>query len=154
MELKPMAAEEREITIEIICTDLPGRQWGGHGPVHLGIQKADALLDAAPADLKRIVFRPVLRVRLHADGSPNFLGPFAHGPRTGRFIYLIWAIVREDIPAPWLGRIKLLLNHIEWPHVEKAITRKKPIKVTVALTNAKGQPVFASVRADTAKWEL
>ena len=53
-----------------------------------------------------------------------------------------------------LGRVKIHLNHIEWTDVEKAVARRKPFKVMVELTNAKGQPVFASIRPDTAEWEL
>ncbi len=76
-----MAAEEHEITVEVICTRLPGAECDGHSGVHLGIQKDEEVIESAPASLKRIVFRPVLRVRRNADGSPNFLGPFAHGPK-------------------------------------------------------------------------
>lgn len=153
-----MTAAEHEITIEIICTDLPGTQWdhltGSRGPVHLGIQKDEEMIEAAPADLKRIVFQPVLRVRRHSDGTPNFLGPFAHGPRAERFVYLVWAVVKSNASVTMVGRIKLHLNHLTWAHIEKAVTKKKPIKVTLTLTNDKGKPVHASVRPDAAKWEL
>lgn len=149
-----MATPEQEITIEIVCTNPPGIQWGDRGPVHIGIQTDKELLEAVPANLKRVVFRPVFRVRKHADGSANFLGPFAHGPRAERFIYLVWVIVQGTTPVAMLGRIKIHLNHIEWTRVEKAAAQKKAIKVTMALTNDKGKPVFASIRADQAKWEL
>ena len=149
-----MAEQEHVITIEVICTRLPGTEWGGRGPIHLGIQKREEFLEAAPANLERIVFRPEFRVRRHTDGSANFLGPFAHGPRAERFIYLDWVIMEGTTPTALLGRIKLHLNHIEWTQVEKAAAQKKSIKVTLALTSTKGGPVFASVRADAAKWEL
>ena len=149
-----MQTEEHEITFEIVCTRLPDPQSGGRGVLHLAIQKDDELLEAAPVSRKRIVFRPVLRVRKHADGSPNFLGPFAHGSRTDRFIYLVWTVVEGSALVARLGRIKILLNHIEWADVERALARAKPIKVTLALTDAKGRPVFASIRPDRATWEL
>jgi hypothetical protein len=153
-EVKSMAEQEHVIRIEVICTRLPGMQWGDRGPVHLGIQTREALLEPAPANLERIVFRPEFRVRRHTDGSANFLGPCAHGPRAERFIYLDWVIMEGRTPAALLGRVKVHLNHIEWTQVEAAAARKKSIKVTIALTNAKGKPVFASVRADAARWEL
>jgi hypothetical protein len=53
-----------------------------------------------------------------------------------------------------VGRIKLHLNHIRWASVEKAAERSKPIRVTLALTNANGNPVLASLRPDMAKWKL
>jgi hypothetical protein len=149
-----MVEQEHVIRIEVICTRLPGIQWGNRGPVQLGIQTREALLEPAPANLERVVFRPEFRVRRHTDGSANFLGPFAHGPRAERFIYLDWVIMEGSSPAALLGRIKVHLNHIGWTHVEKAAAQKKSIKVTLALTSAKGKPVFASVRADAAKWEL
>jgi hypothetical protein len=147
-----MPVEDQEITIEITCTHLPGTQWEGRGPLYLGIQRGDEIREAAPADSKRAVFLPVLRVRKHTDGSANFLGPFAHGPRAGRFIYLNWVIQRDGVLVQMIGRVKLLLSHIDWPRVEKALAQKKTIKVTVPLTNAKGGPVFASVGPTLAKW--
>jgi hypothetical protein len=149
-----MAAGELEIVIEIVCKALPGLQYEGRGPLHLGIQQAAEIVEAAPADRDQIVFRPTLRVRKHSDGSANLLGPFAHGPRAERFIYLNWLVVQGSMPKEQIGRIKLHLNHIEYEDAEKAAARKKPIKVTLQLTNEKGKPVFASVRANQAKWHL
>jgi hypothetical protein len=148
-----MAAEELEIAIEIACESLPGLQYEGRGPLYLGIQQDEEIVEAAPADRDRIVFRPTLRVRKHSDGSANLLGPFAHGPRAERFIYLNWLIVGST-PREQIGRIKLHLNHIEYADAQKAAARKKPIKVTLKLSNEKGKPVFASVRANQATWQL
>ena len=149
-----MPTEEQEITIEIVCTHLPGLRYDDRGPVHLGIQQDEKIVEAAPADRDCIVFRPSLRVRPHTDGSANFLGPFAHGPREERFIYLNWVIVRNGTPVEQVGRVKLHLKHIGWKDVQKVAARKKPLNVTLQLTNDKGKPVFASVRSDKAKWEL
>lgn len=149
-----MSSEEHEIVVDIICTKLPGSRWDERGPIHLGIQKGDEIEDARSADLDRIEFSPVLRVRRHVDGSANFLGPFAHGPRTGRFIYLVWAIMRGKTPVAMAGRIKILLDHIEWHDVERAATQGRAIQVTIPLTDEKGRPVFASVRPERAKWKM
>jgi hypothetical protein len=149
-----MTTEEIEIVIEIVCTNLPGEEWEGHSTLRLGIQRDDEIIEAASAGLKRVVFRPELRARRNTDGSANFLGAFAHGPRTERFIYLVWAIVQGKQLVRMVGRVKLHLNHIKWASVEKAAGGRKPIRVTLALTNAKGKPVMASVRPDVAKWEL
>ncbi|HZF30174.1 MAG TPA: DUF5990 family protein [Gammaproteobacteria bacterium] len=148
------ATDERELTVEIICTKLPGTDWDGVGPVHLGIQRDEAIEQATPADSKRVVFRPVLRVRRNTDGSANFLGPYAHGPRAERFIYLNWVVVRGGVPVQRPGRIKLHLNHIDWTHAERAAANDMPIRVTLELTGAKGKPVFASVRPGAARWEF
>ena len=141
-----MATEEHEVTVEILCTRLPGQKG-----VLLGIQKDEEFFEPSPTDAKRIVFRPVLRARPNADGSPNFLGPFAHGPKNERFIYLVWATVS---PAARFGRVKVHLNHLKWADIEKAVTRKKPIKVTLELTRDDGKLVYASLRPGAAKWTL
>jgi hypothetical protein len=149
-----VSAEEHEITIEIICNNLPGSKWDERGPIYLGIQKGKEIKDARSADAERIRFNPVLRVRGHTDGSANFLGPFAHGPRGGRFIYLVWAVMSGETPVAMAGRIKILLDHIEWANVQRAAAKGQSIKVTIPLTSEKGRPVFASVRPDRAKWQL
>jgi Family of unknown function (DUF5990) len=82
------------------------------------------------------------------------MGPFAQGPKAERFIYLNWATANGKALTAMVGRIKLHLNHSKWAAVEKAAERNKPIRVELALTNAKGNPVMASVRPDVAKWEL
>ena len=142
-----MATEEHEVTIEILCTRLPGQE-----DILLGIQKDEEFFEPSPTNAKRIVFRPVLRARRNTDGSPNFLGPFAHGPKNERFIYLVWATAS---PASRFGRVKVHLNHLKWADVEKAVARKKPMKVTLELTRGDGKLVYASVRPPgTAKWTL
>jgi hypothetical protein len=146
-----LSAEEVEVTIEIVCTELPGL---GDDSLHLGIQHDEEIIEFAPADAARILFKPVLRARRNADGSANFLGPFAHGPKNERFIYLNWVSKQATAPPAMVGRIKLQLNHITWTAVQNAAERNKPIRVTLALTNARGKPVMASVRQDTARWDL
>jgi hypothetical protein len=146
-----MPTAEIEIAIEIVCTEMPG---AGVSGLHLGIQREKAVTEIASADSKRIVFKPTLRVRRNADGSANFLGPYAQGPKDERFIYLNWAATNGKVLTALVGRVKLHLSHLKWEAVAKAAERGKPIRVKLALTNAKGNPVMASVRPDVAKWEL
>jgi Family of unknown function (DUF5990) len=146
-----MTTDEIEITVEIVCTELPGT---GATSLHLGIQRDDVITDVASADSKRIVFKAVLRARPNADGSVNFLGSFAQGPKSERFIYLNWVTANGKVLTGMVGRIKLHLNHIKWAAVEKAAKANKAIRVKLALTNAKGNPVMASVRPNLAQWEL
>ena len=62
-----MAAEELKIAIEIVCEGLRGLQYEARGPLQLGIQQDEQIIEAAPADRNRIVFRPALRVRKNSD---------------------------------------------------------------------------------------
>jgi hypothetical protein len=79
-----MAAEEVEITIEIVCAKLPGV---GNPSLHLGIQCDQSIIEMAPADSEQIMFKPTLRARPNADGSVNFLGPFGARAK-GRALHL------------------------------------------------------------------
>jgi hypothetical protein len=45
------------------------------------------------------------------------------------------------------------LNQIKWASVKKAAGKQQPIRMTLALIDAKGKPVMESVRQDAAKWE-
>jgi Family of unknown function (DUF5990) len=146
-----MATDEFEVTLEIVCTELPGV---GSNHLQLGLQRGEQIFEIASAGSKRIVFKPTLRVRRNADGSANFLGAYAQGPKAERFIYLNWLVTTGEGMVSQLGRIKLHLKHLSWSAVKKAADSARPIRVTLTLTNAKGKPVMASVHADAAKWEL
>jgi hypothetical protein len=149
-----MATEEFEVTVEIRCIELPAAPWPDRGTVLLGIQKNEEVVEIAPLSRNSLVFRPSLRVRKYTDGSPNFLGPFAQGPRPERFIYLVWLGGNPGGAMAMLGRVKVHLNHITWAQVAQAQKQSEPLKVTLPLTNAKGGPVCASVRTDWCRWEL
>jgi Family of unknown function (DUF5990) len=145
-----MKAGEIEVTIEIECSRLPG---AGDHALHLGIQRDEDIIEATSADAKRIVFKPSLRARQNADGSVNFLGPFAQGPKAERFIYLNWVTTSGRTLTGMVGRIKLHLSHLKWATVARAARGNVPIRVRLALTDAKGRPVMASVRPNVAQWE-
>jgi hypothetical protein len=52
------------------------------------VQKGrDELLPAAKVNKKTLIFDLALTVDI-STGTPNFLGKFAQGPRSARFIYL------------------------------------------------------------------
>jgi hypothetical protein len=145
-----MTTQEQEVTIEITCTNPPDSAWAGAaGTLCLGIQKGNAVQEMTPVNRKRLIFSPVLRVRRHTDGTANFLGPFAHGPRAERFIYLTWAVVNDGAYSAAPGRIKVHLSLIPWSRVETAVRTGKPIKLTFPISKSDGKLVFASVRVDS-----
>jgi hypothetical protein len=145
-----MTVEEQEVTIEITCTNPPVAAWAGAaGTLCLGIQKGNEVQELTPVNRKQLVFIPLLRVRRHTDGSANFLGPYAHGPRTGRFIYLNWVVVNDGVFSAAPGRIKVHLSQIPWSRVDTAVRSGKPIKLKFAISRSDGKLVFASVRVDS-----
>jgi Family of unknown function (DUF5990) len=146
MNTKP---QNNEITIEVVCRNLPGISFHdapGREPVHLGIQQGNEVIEAAPANRKQVVFRPAFRVVRQADGSPNFLGPFAKGTPQERFFYLSWGVVKQPGQFEMFRRAKIHLNHLTWEQVQSLISSGKPLKVVIDMTDRKGGPLCASVR--------
>jgi uncharacterized protein DUF5990 len=143
-----------ELTIEVICTELPGIRFADYEPVYLGIQKGADVIEAVPGDTKRVVFKPVFRIGEQADGSPNFLGPFAQGTPQQRFFYLSWGVMHKNQRFEMFRRAKIHLSHLRWQDIRKAMSREAPLRVTLKLTGTKGDPVCASVRSPNIEWKL
>ena len=142
-----MTAQEEKVTVEITCTNPPEATWpGATGTLCLGIQEGNEVQNLTPINRKQLVFSPTLRVRRHTDGSANFLGPFAHGPRTERFIYLNWVVMNDGVFTAAPGRIKVHLSQIPWSRIDTAVRTGKPIKLTFPISKPDGKLVFASVR--------
>lgn len=129
-----VGTEERQVTVRVIA-ELPGDPTGD---LTIGLQRgADVVNPVRVAEHPELVVEPAFRVQRMADGNPNFLGPFAHGPRTARFVYLVWR--RAGAP---LGRTKIPLASLGWDDVVRAT----PPELRVRLIDDRGGPRFASVR--------
>ena len=144
--------------LSIHCTELPGIRFGfGAGapacyePVHLGIQRGEEVVDDVPADRRQATFDASFRVGRQRDGSPNFLGPFAHGPVHDRFVYLSWG-VKSKTGFAMFRRLKLRLGHLGWGQIERSLVSGEPIRVTLRLTDARGAPLCATPPATHVAW--
>lgn len=151
-----------DLTIEVVCRHLPGicfmdpHDPGAEKrePVYLGIQKGNEVIEAVPADRKQVIFRPTFRITKQADGSPNFLGPFAKGTAQERFFYLSWGVMHEQRGFQMFRRAKIHLNHLTWAQVHAALSDNRALKVVIDMTGKRGDPVCASIRSDRADWRL
>ncbi len=144
----------QELTIRLRCIDLPGREFDGKSSVRLGVQKGKVVIEDCLAGVPEITFSCLLRVeRNEESGKPNFLGPYAQGTPTERFIYLCWG---ERIADMWngFGRAKVPLKELEWQAVEEAISTDKPIEAIIRMTDQKGGPLYASVKSDNLSWQV
>lgn len=143
-----------ELTIEVVCIELPGIRFANYEPVYLGIQEGADVIEAVPGDSKRVVFKPVFRIGKQADGSPNFLGPFAQGTPQQRFFYLSWGVMHHDLRFEMFRRAKIHLSHLRWDDIQKAIFQGTALKVTLKVTGTKGDPVCGSVKGANIEWKL
>lgn len=142
-----------ELTIEVICRQLPGIRFADYEPVYLGIQKGNEVIEAVPGDRKQVTFRSTFRIAKQPDGSPNFLGAFAKGTPQERFFYLSWGVMDKTGHFEMFRRAKIHLNHLTWDQVSAAVKHNRPLKVTIGMTGKKGDPICASIRKDRADWQ-
>ncbi|HEX8833288.1 MAG TPA: DUF5990 family protein [Abditibacteriaceae bacterium] len=144
----------RELSIHIICRDLPGARFEKFDAVRLGVQKGREVINDVPADTSEAEFEITLRVEPNAaTGEPNFLGPFAFGTPQQRFLYLCWGQRQGD---EWDGfrRAKIQLGHLTWRTIEHALTNRKPIEVSVTATDDRGGPVCGTLHEPFVLWEV
>jgi hypothetical protein len=85
------------------------------------------------------------------DGSTDLKGPYIQGPPGGRFIYLNWGTVDDSGEFTMFRRAKLWLNAIP-PEVLNSAVELGALVGRLGLTDAKGNPVCASIRHPLIEW--
>ena len=82
-----------------------------------------------------------------ANRPPNFVGPFAQGPPTGRFVYVDVGTYAGQQGTPWSRRMKVPLAGIGWPIINKVLSRPGSLLVArIPGTGTDGGPNCATVK--------
>lgn len=148
-----------ELMVRIVGENLAdvdfGERSAGEGRSHLflGIQKGQEVVDTVPVTDSSATFIARFSVSPLPDGATNFLGPYAHGPRTARFCYLSWLAEGEDGEKSMFARVKLHLSPLRWARVEAAARAGTPIVMRLSLLGKARRPVCASIPNDAIHWE-
>ena len=132
---------EREIPLRITVLQPPQG-------VTFRVQKGKAELVPPTLDLgDRLSFDLLFRVSdSRPDGQPNFLGPFAQGPPTGRFVYVNSGTAAGQFGSCWTRRAKVQLSGITWELIEQALANPESVlEARIAGTAKDGGPACASV---------
>ena len=143
---------KKQIIIQLHCSNFPGRVFGFCRDVHLGVQRGDETIWETPGDATSCTFGVPVQVGENKDGSPNFLGPFVHGPVGGRFLYLVW-FDKKGAGRTMFRRAKINLQHLGWSAVNAAALEQKSISANVFLTDKKGGPACTTLKAINIAWE-
>ena len=107
--------------------------------------KAGDLLEPSGAATGRLTFEFSIRA-IDEAGMPNFLGPFVHGPKGGRFLYVNSGTLAGQSHSCWTRRAKLHLSSIDWKLVQKvASTRGAVLEGRIAGTGRDGGPSCATI---------
>ncbi|MHB8465838.1 MAG: DUF5990 family protein [Acidimicrobiales bacterium] len=146
--------------VEILGTNLPGRQCApnplgeGHDNVHVSIGQWKEHIEPVPGDATSARWLIEVRTRTGVDGALDFGGPFVSGKRGDRFVYLNWTTVSADGVPTLFRRAKLTLNEIDVALARPAALGEGSLRVTVKLTDAKGNPTCARLRPPDIEWRL
>lgn len=146
--------------IEIEGKNLPGRRCRPdplgetYENVHVGIGIRRDPVDLVPGDAPSASWRIDVRVVREPDGPLDFRGPFVHGERGDRFLYLSWGTVAPDGAFGLFRRAKLSLSEVDPSLVERVLRDDAVLTGTLNLTDAKGHPRCARVRPPDIAWRV
>lgn len=147
-----MPTATRTIQIVIEGVDGPGRACPGPDGVAIGIQRGTEVLEQAPSSCETPTFRAEVEVATTGEGGePDFRGPWVHGPKGDRFLYLAWVAIRG---GDLVARIKLKLADIDPALLAEAATGGGTLLARVRLVNRQGKPASGTVRPPDVTWSL
>ena len=88
------------------------------------------------------------------DGSINFLGEFAQGSPSDRFIYINSGTLAGQASSCWIRRAKLKLASIPQKVVAEAASAPGVIEARMPGTMSDGGPICASVKSEAVVWSF
>lgn len=143
------------LTVTIEGVDMPGRGCAPAGAgerdgnVHVGVQRAREVVQLVAGDAVRPRWSFDVTVRDLATGL-DFGGPFVHGRRGDRFLYLSWGVVVGD-GFTMFRRAKLHFADAD-PDTLASARRSGALHCRVRMTDACGNPRCARVRPPDGVW--
>lgn len=151
------------IEFQIIGEKLPGIKFSksvgalvDREPVYLGIQKKDEVIDLVPGNARQAKFKFPITIQIDTDGNLDFRGPFVHGMKGYRFLYLSWGKIGADGNFEMFRRAKLPLTAIDTAQLKSAIssTTETVVEGRLELTDDKGGPICARVADNKIRWQV
>ena len=119
-----------------------------YGNVHVGVQRGKEVVDLHPGDAAGAEWSIEVTVK-HLDNSVDFGGPFVHGRRGDRFVYLSWGVVGAG-GFRMFRRAKLHFADAPAEVLGSAVVAG--IVCRVRMTDDAGYPRCARVRPPDATW--
>lgn len=141
-------ADEKELQLRLIVLQPPP------GAVFAVQEGPSSLLPPTETQRDQIAFEFSVRVVNEGPGeAPNFLGPFAQGPRGGRFVYVNSGKRAGQKDTLWDRRAKVPLGGISWSDVKSALVKQAPVEARIHGVGRDGGPACGSV-ALVGKWRV
>jgi hypothetical protein len=140
------------LRIRIEGANLPGRSFCEHANVHVGVQCRSDPVDLTPGDAPEAVFDFEVDILPADDGGWDFRGPYVHGKRGERFLYLTWGDVSPTGDYAMFRRAKLHLSCLDDSLIAAAAGPGHRLVARLGLTDGRGGPRCASVRPPAIEW--
>ncbi len=140
-----------ELQIQLHCTDFPGASFDASAHIFLAVQKNNDLESETPGDSQHATFDIPVIFSMGKDGLPNFTGPYVFGTTGDKFLYLVWYAKTGEFVHRF-RRAKIKLNALSQEQIHGAIERGMALVAYLKMTDKKGGPVCASLKAPNIRW--
>jgi hypothetical protein len=121
--------------------------------VHVGVQQRKDVVDVVPGDARSAEWNLTIDT-VTKDGALDFRGPFVHGKRGDRFLYLSWGTVDDNGGFEMFRRAKLMFDAVPADVVQAAQRPGHRLVGTVNMTHDDGMPRCAATRPPVIEWTV
>ena len=146
--------------VRIVGVELPGRTCADPRPggleyenVHVGVQNRKDVVDLVPGDAPDAEWNLTVDT-VTKDGALDQRGPFVHGKRGDRFLYLSWGTVDDADHFEMFRRAKLMFDAVPDELLRSAQAAGQRLVGIVNLTHDDGMPRCAAVRPPVIEWTV
>lgn len=143
------ANSAQSVRIRILMVDVPSE-------VRFAVQRGRSdLLEPLGGQQEPLRFEFSLRLGLPlSTGAAKFLGEFAQGPSSDRFVYINSGTLAGQADSPWTRRAKLKLASIPQDVIDAALSSGGIMEARVQGTMGDGGPVCASLKPNAFVWAV
>jgi Family of unknown function (DUF5990) len=142
------------VPVRIVGRRLPGSSWSGRHGIHVGVQCGTEVLGLVTGDAADAVFDIDVEVVADGSGEPDFRGPYVHGRRGERFVYMSWGEVDDQGTFAMFRRLRLHLAPLLEQCSSESVLAATKIQAVLELTDTRGRPLAASVRPPWVTWRI
>lgn len=132
---------------------MPSEWCAANGVAQIGISRLKDVLDVVSTQASGASFRLTVDA-IEKPAGWDFRGPYVYGKLGERFLYVCWG--RQTVHG-WMsengGRTKLQLGFISQDQLDAALAGRVLV-ADLTLSNDRGKPALATVRAPTLVWRL
>lgn len=141
------------LQLRIVGHTLPGRRFSCYEPVYVGVQRGRDVVQLAAGDASEAVFELTVDAAPRPEGDLDFRGPFVHGARGDRFLYLSWGTLGAGGEFTMFRRAKIRFSEIPAALLEHALLTGETLDAGLRLTGDRGGPLCAAVRPPQIRWQ-